>query len=317
MKYLFLTLATFMSINLFSQYSFNKVDSIVFSNKYKSTNVKDLSKEISKDFESDSNKIRAFYIYIVNNIMYDISLSNRVWYPKSQEEMDSITLYEVNQCIKTKKGICWDFSALFQKLCFYQGIEAEQIGGTLRDTENLPENRIENHGWNSLILNGKRKFIDCTFEPPKNYDRAAYDKFFLVDPEEFIYRYLPSDPQKQYLKTAISYEQFKSLAYVGNAFFENKIKHLSPNLFNVKIKSDSHYLITFQITNIDKLTAIEIYINEKLVQNIDEINSKINLNLNHKLVPGDKIKIKSINTISKDKFGALLSTAPLITYVVI
>jgi len=308
-------LVSFVSINVYCQYSLNTVDSIVISKKYKSTDVKELSKEIARDFKSDSNKIRAFYIYVVKNINYDIELAKREWYPKSQEEMDSITLSEVNNCIKNKKGICWDYSALFQKLCFYQGIEVEQIGGTLRTSEFMPEERVVNHGWNSIIINGKRKFIDCTFDPPEKYIKSEFDKFYLVDPEEYIYRCLPDDPAKQYLNSTFTYEQFKSLAYVRSAFYEHKIKNLSPNLLNMKINASAYYLITFQITNIDKLTSIEVYINDKLVQVTEEINLNMIMNLNLKLVPGDKIKFMSISTNTKDEYGAKGTIAPLLTYI--
>lgn len=315
MRYFALILVSFVSINAYCQYSLNKVDSIVISKKYKSTDVKELSKEIAIDFKSDSNKIRAFYIYVVKNIKYDITLSKRVWYPKSQEEMDSITLYEVNKCIKNKKGICWDYSALFQKLCFYQGIEVEVIGGTLRTSEIMPENRPVNHGWNSLTINGKRKFIDCTFVPPDEYIKSEYDKFYLVAPEQFIYRCLPDDPSKQYLKSTITYGQFKSLTYVQNAFYEHKINNLFPNLLNMKINANTQYLITFQIANIDKLTSIEVYINDTFIQTTEEIKSNMIMNLNLKLVPGDKIKFMSIITVKKDEYGATETIAPLYTYI--
>jgi transglutaminase/protease-like cytokinesis protein 3 len=315
MRHFALILLSFVSINVYSQYSLNKVDSIVISKKYKATDVKELSKEIAFDFKSDSNKIRAFYIYVVKNIKYDITLANRVWYPKSKEEMDSITLYEVNNCIKNKKGICWDYSALFQKLCFYQGIEVEQIGGTLRDSEIMPENRHVNHGWNSLIINGKRKFIDCTFDPPNEYVKFRYDKFYLVNPEEFIFRCLPEDPSKQYLKSTVTYDQFKSLTYVQNAFYEHKINNLFPNVLNMKINANAHYLISFQIANIDKLTSIKVYINDSLIQTIEEIKSDMTMNLNLKLVRGDKIKLMSIYTIKKDEYGEKGYIAPLLTYI--
>ncbi len=316
MRYFLLIIISIVSIKANCQYNLYKVDSIVFSKIYKSTDVKELSKEIARDFKSDSNKIRAFYIFVVKNINYDITLSKRVWYPKSQEEMDSITLHEVNNCIKYKKGICWDYSALFEKLCFYQGIEVEQIGGTLRYSEIMPENRPANHCWNSLTINGKRKFIDCTFEPPDEYVKSEYDKFYLVAPEEFIYRCFPDDPSKQYLKSAVTYNQFKSLTYVHNAFYEHKINNLFPNVLNMKINANAHYLISFQIANIDKLTSIEVYINDSLFQTIEEIKSKMTIDLNLKLVRGDKIKFMSIKTIKKDENGETGSIAPLFNYVV-
>jgi transglutaminase/protease-like cytokinesis protein 3 len=317
MRYHVLILLLLLSINSFCQFSLNKVDSIVLSKKYKSSNVEELSKEIAFDFKSDSNKIRAFYIYVVTNIKYDIKLSKRKWHPKSKEEMDSITLSEVNKCILNKKGICWDYSALFQKLCFYQGIEVEQIGGTLRDREIMQENKIVNHGWNSLIVNGERKFIDCTFVPPDKYSKAEYDKFYLISPDEFIYRCFPDDPTKQYLKTPLTYLQFKSLPYVESSFYVHKIKNLSPNLMGNKIKNNEIYSISFQIAEIDNLTSIEVYVNEELIKVIEEIKSYINLNLKMKLVLGDKIKIMSIKTLSMDKDGKTESMSPLITYVAI
>lgn len=315
MKFLTSIFLLFVSFNSYSQFKLNVVDSMVMNKKYKSSDVKELSKEISSDFKSDSNKIRAFYIYIVNNINYDISLSKRLWRPKSQSDMDSIILSEVNNCVKTKKGICWDYSALFQKLCFYQGIEVEQIGGTNRYTEIMPENKIGNHSWNVLVINGKRKFIDCTFECPKEYDKAEFDKFYLVDPEDFIYRCFPDDSAKQYLEKIVTYRQFKSLPYARNGFFEHKIKNIVPNLFYIKIKADAQYSITFQIANIDKLTSIEIYKNNKLVQTSTEINYNMNLKLNTKLLPDDKINVMAVKNISKDNFTIEESIAPLVTYI--
>ncbi len=317
MRYFALILVTFASICAYSQYSLSKVDSLVISKKYKSTDVKELSKEIASDFKSDSNKIRAFYIYVVKNIKYDITLSNRVWHPKSIEDMDRITLLEVNNCIKNKKGICWDYSALFQKLCFYQGIEVEHIGGTKRTIEIMSENRTVNHGWNSLTINGKRKFIDCTFVPPDEYIKSEYDKYYLVAPEEFIYTCLPDDPSKQYLKSTVSYEQFKSLAYVQSAFYEHKIKKLFPNFLNIKINEKAQYLVTFQISNIDKLTSIEVYVNDKFIQSIKEIKSNMIMNLKLKLVPGDKIEFMSVVTVTKNENGLIETIAPLFTYVAI
>ncbi len=104
MKYLLLFLILFTS-SVYGQQSIHSVDSIVLHKKYKSSNVKDLSKEIGGDFKTDLNKIRAFYMYAVNYIEYDIALSQRVWSPKSKEEMDSIKLWEVNRTIKTKRDL--------------------------------------------------------------------------------------------------------------------------------------------------------------------------------------------------------------------
>lgn len=85
----------------------------------------------------------------------------------------------------------------------------------------------------------------------------------------------------------------------------------------IKIKNNEIYLISFQIDNIDNLTTIEVYINDELIKVTEEIKSNINLNLKMKLVPGDKIKIMSINTLSQDKDGKTVSISPLITYVAI
>jgi transglutaminase/protease-like cytokinesis protein 3 len=310
MRHLLLLFTLFTS-TLYGQQTFQSVDSIVLNKKYKSINVKDLSIEIASDFQTDFNKIRAFYMYVVTSIKYDIVLSKRVWYPRSNEEMDSIVLSEVNRTIQTKKGICWDFSALFEKLCFYSSIEAEQIGGTLRNKEVISENFIANHGWNSVKLNGERKFIDCTFVPPEKYNKAEYDKYFLVNPEEFIYRCFPIEKSKQYLNRPIDYENFKKLVYTSNSFFAHQIKSIKPNLFNTKVRIDNIYPISFTVNNIADLKSFEVYLNDDLQGIISINNSKVNYKLTKVLKLGDILEIKAITEDAKKNTEYV---SPCITY---
>lgn len=313
MNYLLLLLI-FVTSSVFGQQSIESVDSIVLQKKYKSINVKDLSKEIAREFKTDLNKIRAFYMYVVNNIEYDMALSERVWSPKSKEERDSIVLWEVNRTIRTKKGICWDYSALFEKLCFFSGIESEQIGGTIRNALVISENFIDNHAWNSLKINGERKFIDCTFEFPDKYNQADYDKFFLVDPKEFIYRCFPIDQSKQYLKTPLDYKTFKKLPYTHNSFYAYKLKSLEPNSFSVPISKNHIYPISFTVNNIADLDHFEVTINGILQGIIKVSNSKAHYTITKVLKSGDEIKI---NTITQDRIGSGEYIAPCLTYKVI
>ncbi len=108
------------------------------------TQTEELADEICAGCETDEEKVRAFYGWIVSNFEYDHDC-----YPIFQ-------YFDVRKTLQTKQGICFDFSHLFAAFCRSQNIPCYSVDG-------MPYDRSkENHTWNRVYFNGSWWDIDLT-----------------------------------------------------------------------------------------------------------------------------------------------------------
>ncbi|HAA24757.1 MAG TPA: transglutaminase [Ruminiclostridium sp.] len=107
-----------------------------------------LANELVKGLTSDKDKVEAIYLYIVSNIKYDYEKINTV---------DSRYIPDVEGTLKSKKGICYDYSALFASMLRSQGIPAKLIKGYTDNVEGY-------HAWNEVLIDGQWVIIDTTYD---------------------------------------------------------------------------------------------------------------------------------------------------------
>ncbi len=108
------------------------------------TQTEELADEICAGCETDEEKVRAFYDWIVSNFEYDHEC-----YPIFQ-------YFDVRKTLQTKHGICYDFSHLFAAFCRSQNIPCYAVDG-------MPYDRSkENHTWNRVYFNGSWWDVDLT-----------------------------------------------------------------------------------------------------------------------------------------------------------
>ena len=262
-----------LSISFFSeaQYTDYQVDSIVIHKQYNQKTVVGLSNEIAKDFEDRRCLIRAFYIYITYNMVYDIKVAHenakRADTIETEEDLKKSNEQEILKLLRTKRGVCWHFGTLFAELCAVQGINVEIITGTRR-LKTLPNELSIKHLWNAVEIDGEMKMIDCTFDHSMPYKKEDFDRYFLVDPEVFIYSNIPIEPEKQYLETPISYEAFKRLVWPSKMFNLLHVKNLTPRFQYILPRKSGDTKINFKMENFKQIDSLEIFVNNKLVQSI-------------------------------------------------
>lgn len=104
----------------------------------------DIADEICAGCETDEEKVRAFYDWIITNFEYDYDC-----YPLFQ-------YFDVRKTLQTKKGICFDFSHLFSAFCRSQNIPCYAVDGTPYDRSKEP------HTWNRVYFNGSWWDMDLT-----------------------------------------------------------------------------------------------------------------------------------------------------------
>ena len=135
---------------LFSAYVFvYKQEDISLTNGqatlWDATTVK-LADEICSDCDTDEEKVKAIYKWMIHNFEYDYECE------------PSIQYFNVHKTLNTQKGICYDFSHLFASLCRSQNIPCYVIDGT-------PYNSVMDcHTWNRVYFDGAWWNIDVTFD---------------------------------------------------------------------------------------------------------------------------------------------------------
>lgn len=106
-----------------------------------SKSVKTLADKLTVGCDNDAETTQAIYNYIVSNYKYDY---------------DAVTLFQhvnINKTIKSKRGICFDFSHLFAALCRTKGIPCVVINA---------KDGSDRHSWNRCYVQGKWLEVDLT-----------------------------------------------------------------------------------------------------------------------------------------------------------
>lgn len=122
-----------------------------------------LADEICTDCDSEEEKVKAIYSWMIHNFEYDYECEPIIQY------------FNVKKTIKTQKGICYDFAHLFAALCRSQSIPCYVVDGTPYDPE------MDFHTWNRVYFDGTWWDIDITcgivcninLEKPYNFRRLV------------------------------------------------------------------------------------------------------------------------------------------------
>ena len=106
----------------------------------------ELADEICADCDTDKEKVKALYQWMIHNFEYDYECEPIVQY------------FNVRKTLRTRKGICYDFSHLFAALCRSQNIPCYVVDGT-------PYNpTMDCHTWNIVYFDGSWWNMDVTFD---------------------------------------------------------------------------------------------------------------------------------------------------------
>lgn len=115
-----------------------------------------LANEICADCDTDEEKVKAIYSWMIHNFEYYYECEPIIQY------------FNVKKTIKTQKGICYDFSHLFAALCRSQNISCYVVDGDKRDNFQYHHtwNRVyfDNSWWNSTIYEDFKKSFKELFE---------------------------------------------------------------------------------------------------------------------------------------------------------
>ena len=217
---LILAFIIFSFSNLYGQ-QYNDIDR--YARSIEGEDLSELAKTLTQPYHKPSEKARAIFSWITYNIRYDINkykkkpTRTRITIPNSNTDPETI-LAKIREeknlnTIKSKKGVCQDYSELFSSMCNTIGINTKVVEGIGRDIyrpfRNGPNER---HAWNAIELNGNWYLVDCTWgagvvENGK-YIRKIGDGYFLTKPNFFLQNHFPDEEKWQLINDPISKTEF-------------------------------------------------------------------------------------------------------------
>jgi transglutaminase/protease-like cytokinesis protein 3 len=258
-KIIFFFLFIFSTVNFaqqsdFKNISFGKADRIAKKTKTKRLyKLNELTFNLTKDLETDVEKVRAIYVWICNNIANDFKLYSTNERKRKRFVKDSIKLQNWNskfkkilfkKLLKKKRTICTGYAYLFKEMCTIAGIESRMVNGFGRTSSvDLSTLNMPNHTWNVVKLNNKWYLCDPTWStgisfPEEGRFKFDYnDGYFLADPKMFIQNHFPLEKKYSLLKEETpSVLEYSELPL----FYNDAFTVLKENIFPKKM----HHTLT-------------------------------------------------------------------------
>lgn len=127
------------------------------------TNTVELADEICADCDTDEEKVKAIYEWMIHNFEYDYDYNPVVQY------------FNVHKTLRTYKGVCYDFSHLFATLCRSQNIPCYVVDGDKRD------NAQYHHTWNRVYFNDFWWDMDVTFDIVQTKNKGELYGFHNIE----------------------------------------------------------------------------------------------------------------------------------------
>ncbi|MCI8410094.1 MAG: transglutaminase domain-containing protein [Lachnospiraceae bacterium] len=129
---------------------------------------------IAKKYKGQMNKIKGIYKYLVTTYHYDYNK-----FSKNSNGSLNYYLPNINTTYKTKKGICYDISALTASMLRSIGVQTKMITG-------YPANKYFDgksyHAWNKLYSKDKKKWliIDVTCDMCLYEQKTKFSKLTML-----------------------------------------------------------------------------------------------------------------------------------------
>ncbi len=304
---LLLVLVSYGQQSDFSHIDFTKADNI--AKLHKSKRFLELNKityNLTKNLDTDVEKLRAIYVWICSNIANDFSLYSLNERKRKKYLNDSIKLQNWNskfkkklfkKLLKKKKTICTGYAYLLKEMCSIIGIESKMVNGFGRTSSvDITKLSMPNHTWNIVKLNNKWYLCDPTwstgisFPEEGRFEFTYNDGYFLTDPKLFFKNHFPLDYQFTLLKKDHSFLEFTELPLLYPEAFNVIEEQITPNKMYHEIKKGSTLLFKYKLKKrIDKNKVKLVYY---AGNNQKKLKAKVNITSDNVLTINNIFKRK-------------------------
>lgn len=151
---------------------------------------------VCRPYRSDVQRFRAIFTWVSEKIS---------WEEDFEGEIDT------RRVIQSHRGCAEEVAVLVMEMCQAVGLHADVVRGWLKPPGELPELGVEpypNHWWNSVLVDGEWRIMDCSLASPTHPKRSLYSSasnvmaetfYFLTRPLEACYTHIPSDSAQQHI----------------------------------------------------------------------------------------------------------------------
>jgi hypothetical protein len=172
-----------------------------------------ISTFINLNFNTDREKTRAIFIWLASNIEYDIENMFALNFYESKEE-------KINKALRSGKGICESYAALFNDICLKCGIKSFVIEGYTKQNgfaDYIP------HAWCAAQIDTSWFMFDPTwgsgYISGGKFVKKINNQYYQSPPSLLIKSHIPFDYLWQFLHYPVSNQEF----YEGKTAL-NKLK---------------------------------------------------------------------------------------------
>ncbi|CAG7923175.1 unnamed protein product [Penicillium olsonii] len=177
---------------------------------------------ICRPYKSDVQRLRAIFTWVSEKIAWE-------------EPVDGLEV-DMKRLLQAKRGTPEEIALLVHEMCAAVGLHTEIIRGFLKtpgDVLDLDSLSRPNHWWNSVLVDGEWRFMDCALANPTNPTRSnfitnnssvAESWYFLARPLELCYTHVPQYPEEQHICPPISPDVLLALPAVCPPFFKLNVQ---------------------------------------------------------------------------------------------
>ncbi|MFC6997417.1 transglutaminase domain-containing protein [Rufibacter roseus] len=279
--------------------------------------IEQLSAYINRHFQTPQDRVRAAYMWLANNVAYDVaSLNGNMLLRKGQNFID--------QTLRTRKALCQGYAEVFQELCNRAGVKAYFVGGYTKQFGQVDYLR---HAWCAAQIDGKWYLFDPTwgagFVQANKFVKKPTEKHFMVAPSDMIQSHYPFDPLWQFSLSPIKSKEFDagiSPATPRKPFFqftdtlkayeaEDDYRRLESTARRMEAHGAEHPFLAEHLQHLKQGVEIERYnaITNTYNQGIDLLNEFIHYKNNRLLSKKGEAEVKRILTSSVENLKSAKS----------
>jgi len=184
-------IAIFFVITLSFSQDYERVDATILLYPTTCNSPEEISAFITRDFQTEDEKVRAIYSWIIQNVAYDPNEYKKFDYRfrnyRERNKKEEITRNKIiHRTLQKGIAVCEGYAFVFERLCELQGITNYLVRGDTKSTiEGIGSEFKTNHLWNVAIIDGKSYLFDPTWGAGK------YNQKFIKEPSYFFYKTLP------------------------------------------------------------------------------------------------------------------------------
>lgn len=157
---------------------------------------------INSNFQTQTDKVRAIFIWVATNVSYDVD--NMFAFNEKET-----TREKIDKVLRTRKGVCEHYAALFNELCEKCEIPSSVVVGYTRQNNQTGYTR---HGWCAARIDGKWRLFDPTWGSGvilnDKFSATINNQYFMADPTALLKTHMPFDPMWQMLESPLTNKEF-------------------------------------------------------------------------------------------------------------